>query len=395
MRVGIVTEWFSRGAGYVSRQYRDVLQAQGWDVSIYSRGDMHIERDAEWRDTNVHIASPCRIGKPKAILASDYLAWLHRIQPEVVIFNEQHWLPPVLWTREAGVKTAAYVDFYTFRNLWSFEWYDALICNTKRHAGVFGWHLGSHYIPWGTDVSRYRPAVRHERPVTFLHSAGWDPLRKGTEIVLRSWLALPLGTRLVLHSQVDIASLLSRYPCADAVARGDLLVLSGTLPPEELYPLGDIYVYPTHLEGIGLTVPEAIASGLPVIVPDDGPMSEFCLDGVSVRVPIARRYRRNDGYFWPCNDVDDSDLTEAMAGFVGADTWEVEQWRTACRESALNHFDWSANAASLGDLLRTTAVRDVDRTIAGAAGRVHPTLAKATSVAGNVAARAFGARLVR
>ena len=121
MRVGIVSEWFSRGAGYVGRQYEATLRNQGCEVFIYARGDHHVFGGPEWTQENVHRGTPCRIGIPKAIFAADYVKWLKRVQPDIVLFNEQHWLPPVLWTRNMGIKTAAYVDYYTRESVSTFE----------------------------------------------------------------------------------------------------------------------------------------------------------------------------------------------------------------------------------------------------------------------------------
>jgi 1,2-diacylglycerol 3-alpha-glucosyltransferase len=394
MTVGLVSEWFSRGAGYVGRQYREVLEAQGCEVYVYARGDRHVERGPEWEDERVQQGVPCRIGKPKAIYAPDYLAWLRRIRPDVVLFNEQQWLPPVLWTRDEGIKTAAYVDYYTWASVGSFEWYDALICNTHRHASTFGWHLGSHFLPWGTNIRKFVPVPRVQRPITFLHSAGWDPERKGTDQVLRCWLKLRPGTRLVLHSQADITGIIQSERCAAALDRGELIVLSGTIKPEMLFQLGDVYVYPSHLEGIGLTLAEAVSSGLPIIVPDDGPMNEFCLDSASVRVPLSRRYRRGDGYYWPCNDISDVDLVAAMEGFAGADGPTVARWRRDCQAMAVEQLDWSINSADLRRILEIAPTRLVDPSIANASGRVYPSAAKVLSVAGRAAARVLGERIV-
>ena len=52
-----------------------------------------------------------------------------------------------------------------------------------------------------------------------------------------------------------------------------------TVSAPGLYFRGDVYLYPTRLEGIGLTICEALASGLPVITTNDAPMNEFVIDG--------------------------------------------------------------------------------------------------------------------
>ena len=65
----------------------------------------------------------------------------------------------------------------------------------------------------------------------------------------------------------------------------DLLkIYEKTLPAPGLYHLGDVYVYPSRLDGVGLTVGEALACGLPVITTENGPMDEFVEDGFNGRL---------------------------------------------------------------------------------------------------------------
>jgi len=395
LRVGIVTEWFSRGAAYVSQQYRRALADQGVEVFIYARGDRDPRASDEWRDERTHTAVACRVRRPKAIYAPDFERWLLRNKIDCVLFNEQHWMPPVLWARSLGVKTAAYVDYYTFETLASFEWYDLLICNTQRHKRAFQWHTAVQYIPWGTDVVRFKPVPRSERPLTFLHSAGWDPERKGTEQVLRAWSRLPGETNLVIHSQADISPLLRDPAIEKRLVSRELVVLSGTMRPEELYQLGDVYVYPTHLEGIGLSVAEALASGLPVIVPDDGPMDEFVSDPYSVKVPVAERWHRRDGYYWPCNSVADSDVTQAMQSFASQSSGSVESWRRETRSVAMRRFNWHQNAADLASVISNAPIRVPNKNVTSLATPVHARFGRAVSFAGRFTSLILGERHVR
>ena len=71
-----------------------------------------------------------------------------------------------------------------------------------------------------------------------------------------------------------------------------------TVAAPGLYHLGDIYVYPSILDGLGLTVAEALSCGLPCIVPDNAPMNEFIQSGINGRIAdVEYLYARSDGYF--------------------------------------------------------------------------------------------------
>jgi glycosyl transferase family 1 len=133
-------------------------------------------------------------------------------------------------------------------------------------------------------------------------------------------------------------------------AEGRLAVLEQTVGAPGLYHRGDVYVYPSRLDGIGLTVPEALACGLPAIVPDEPPMNEF-LDATSGRVvTVASRAEREDGYFWPMCLADVEHLTVQMQTYVDGVAGIAEAKRAA-RCYAEAHLNWYRNSADLPELL--------------------------------------------
>ena len=357
MKIGIVTAWGPRGASYVSRLYERVLSASH-DVSIYARaatGDLR--GDAEWDRPNVwwgkDIASPFSV---TVFSRDDFRRWIESRGIELVIFNEQHWWPPVRWCREMGVRTVAYVDYYTEQTLPLFRHYDALICNTHRHLEAFAWHPRAIHIPWGTDIDVFKPSqervlVGGDRPA-FFHSCGVSPQRKGTDALIRAFSRSKAAGRLVLHSQVPLAAKLPALAetIRALVGQGRMEVIEGTHEGAGLFSKGDVYLYPSVLEGIGLTVPEAIASGLVPVVTDEPPMSEFVRPEFGHVIPVARRHARFDGYYWPKALVDEGALTRIIET-LDADPARVLEMRRAARAHAVASLDWRKNAASLPEIL--------------------------------------------
>ena len=118
-----------------------------------------------------------------------------------------------------------------------------------------------------------------------------------------------------------------------------------------MYNNFDVYVYPSRLDGIGLTVAEALASGLPVIVPDNPPMNEFVTPATGKAVKIRKNFSRKDGYYWPENSVDILELSKAMQYYV--DNFDkMSFYRQQARKYAEENLDWQKNANHLAKWMK-------------------------------------------
>lgn len=366
MNIGIVTVWFERGAGYVSRAYREMLEREH-RVFVFARGGERYGRgDPGWDDADVTWSESVPGMMEHYIDYAAFARWVRRNRLDAVIFNEQHSWEVVVRARSLGIPLGSYVDFYTPETVPFFGLYDFLLCNTARHHGVFAWHPQALFIPWGTDLSVFRPLPRAEPGdgVTFFHSCGLSAWRKGTDLAVRAFQAVGGPARLVIHAQAPLASCFAWTTGDEA---GETLRLVAQDPRIEvverevgapgLYRMGEVYVYPTRLEGIGLTMAEACACGLPVIATDAAPMNELVRDGVNGRlVAVAREERRWDGYYWPMSICAVPNLTAAMQAYVDR-RGELTRMRAEARAYAERHLDWKRNAAALPG--RMSALRRV------------------------------------
>jgi glycosyltransferase involved in cell wall biosynthesis len=356
MRIGIVTAWFERGAAYVSRQYCQKL-AEQHKVFIYARaGEEYAIGSPTWDDSRVTWGKKRPLVMATAIDLQDFRRWLTRNRIELVIFNEQLWWPPVVFCNELGIITGAYVDYYTEETIPLFACYDFLCCNTRRHYSAFEWHPQSVFIPWGTDIELFKPREMDgatPRSLTFFHSAGMSPRRKGTDLLLEAAAGLEGQARLVIHSQVPLSKALpdSVELACSLKSTGTLELVEETVTAPGLYRLGDVYVYPSRLEGIGLTIAEALACGLPVITTDQPPMNEFVVHGESGRlVSVEKLVSRADGFYWPQAIADVSGLRNAMEFYVDQASL-LAQHRIAARQHAEDRLDWRRNGNYLLDCI--------------------------------------------
>lgn len=351
MNIGIVTTWFERGAAYVSRQYRDLLEKQN-DVYIYARGgESYAVGDPEWDDERVTWGKKSNIPVPMAIDLNDFKNWIIRNKIEIVFFNEQQWWEPVLLCNQLGIITGGYVDYYTEETVPLFLSYDFLICNTRRHYSAFEWHPQVFYVPWGTDTNLFCPKNNSSIKsswVTFFHSCGVSPNRKGTDLVIKAFSQLNGSARLILHSQTNLKNF---YPnlkeLIGALEKNERLICyEKTIQAPGLYHMGDVYVYPSRLDGIGLTIAEALACGLPVITTDCPPMSEFIDETNGKLIKVSRLYARADGYYWPQCLIDLDNLRECMQYYVDNKN-QIGNFKHMARKYAERKLNWSKNEESL------------------------------------------------
>lgn len=368
MNIGIVTTWFERGAAYVSKQFEDVLR-KDHNVFIYARaGEKYAKGDPNWDKENVYWSKKYNGIITTYIYKKEFKAWIKKNKIELILFNEQHYFEPVLWAKDMRVKTVAYIDYYTELSIPLFSIYDAVICNTRRHYSAFEEHHNAIYLPWGTDVNLYKPANNNgdlveKDVVTFFTSSGMDPIRKGTDKFLRALSMCKCldHIKAIVHTQV---SLEARCPdlveiIKDLKSKGVLEVVEGTVHAPGLYYRGDVYVYPSVLDGLGLTIAEAASSGLACIVSNNPPMNEFITPSFGDVIPISRFYSRSDGYYWPMCRCDEGSLSELIDRYA-SDSLGVISRKQYARKYALEHLSFEKNAKPLGHIVTSIAYKAVD-----------------------------------
>jgi len=366
MNIGIVTTWFERGAAYVSRQYRDILISDN-NVFIYARGgESYAIGDPTWDSPQVTWGKKCYNPVPMSVDANDFEDWIQRCNLDLVFFNEQNCWTPVLACRHLGILTGTYIDYYTETTVPFFGCYDFLICNTRKHYSVFKWHPQCYYIPWGTntDIFTMKSAASVSTGcITFFHSAGVSPSRKGCDLVINAFSQIGGNACLVIHAQQNLKVY---YPkLAGLITQletdGRLKCIEESVSAPGLFHMGDVYVYPTRLEGIGLTILEANACGLPVITTACGPMTEFISNGINGRLVSVENYiARSDGYYWPQAIVNTEDLIIQMRWYIDhAD--ELSNFKREARAYAETHLSWENNAKVIPEIFRN--VRRIDKNI--------------------------------
>lgn len=365
MNIGIVTTWFERGAAYVSKQYADVLSKEN-DIYIFARGGEEYALDDEnWKQYHVHWAKSFKNQIATYFDLMEFETWIIENSIECILFNEQHWWQPILFCNRKNIKCGAYIDYYTTETIPFFEHYDFIICNTKRHFKVFKYHKQAYYLPWGTDINVFVPQTYElveKNQVVFFHSAGYNPARKGTSQLIKVFDRLSKTykgqCKLVIHSQVRLEN--NCPDISDILKNNDYIcAIHNTVPAPGLYYLGDVYVYPSRLDGIGLTLPEALSCGLPAIVTDMEPMVEFGNEIIRKRIKINEFHARKDAYYWPEAIINENSLYKKMEFFV-LHKQEIPELKKEARNYALRKLNWARNASNICSIFKNTNVLEHD-----------------------------------
>ncbi len=359
MKIGIVTTWFERGAAYVSKIYMELLQKEGHEVFIYARGGENhpsikaacwnaenVTRDVAYGDGSLNIRK--------------FSKWVKNNEIEALLFNEQHNFENVADAKKRfpNIKIGAYVDYYTENIIPWYNIYDFLICNTHRHMEAMKKHPQSFYVQWGTNVDLYQPQPTEERPLTFFHSVGMSA-RKGTDILVDAFIEGKCyeQSKLVIHTQIPIHTV-CKYT-KEELEQYNVEVIEKTVTAPGLYYMGDVYVYPTRLDGLGLTMYEALASGLPVITTNFPPMNEAVTNDIGKLVNVRDFYCRGDAYYYPMAICDTESLIESMNWYM-AHPEELKEQKNKARQYAEKYYDISKKSARVSEVFAQAEIRPLD-----------------------------------
>jgi glycosyltransferase involved in cell wall biosynthesis len=149
------------------------------------------------------------------------------------------------------------------------------------HVAVIYYGVDATFVPMPRPPDLVERYGLRERPVV-LFFGGLKP-RKNLFVLLDIWrsvVATHTDARLVVAGGGPLLEPLRRR--AERLALRDTVVFTGYVPEATKaahFNLADIFLFPSAMEGFGLTVVEAMSAGLPVVTSDRGSLPELVVDG--------------------------------------------------------------------------------------------------------------------
>ena len=201
------------------------------------------------------------------------------------------------------------------------------------HSGVDQTRFSPANVPLYRDVTRRRHSLDPNEPVVLFVGADWE--RKGLAQAIEALSRLrKREAKLLVLGRGEV-----RMYRKIAVERGvgDRVIFAGRRESQEYYAAADVFLLPTQYEAFGLSILEAMATGLPVVVSRSAGASELLRDGHDALL-----------------------LDDPLSGLEAAAKLELllsrqelrHQLGRRARETALQH-SWSGVAKRTAEVYRT------------------------------------------
>ncbi len=181
---------------------------------------------------------------------------------------------------------------------------------------------------YGVDSAFWSPGPRAPGPLTYIY-AGQISLRKGIPDLLLSWERAQIrDARLVLAGSWHLSQRKKRELPAGVIWRPPL----SPADLREAYRGADVFVFPSHFEGFGLVLLEAMACGLPAIASDATAGPDILSKDEGHIVPAGDGEQLTEALLW-CAANRDSLAAKRAGARAKAERCSWENYRRHVREA--------------------------------------------------------------
>jgi L-malate glycosyltransferase len=197
-------------------------------------------------------------------------------------------------------------------------------------------------FPWGVDLKRFHPEkARQASPArkkvfTLFCNRAWEP-RYGVDLLAHAFVKVAQrrdDVSLLMIGEGSQAQMIRHIFMRAGVL--DRVYFVGQVSQKDMprwFHMADLYVSPSHIDGSSVSLMEALACGLPVLVSDIPANQEWIQDG-------------ENGWLFPDGN---SDAFAEKILVLRGQTRKLEQVGRAARRTAAARADWKKNFSFLQD----------------------------------------------
>ena len=369
VKVGLVTAWGECGMGYIAKNwvYTFNKYPEKIDYQIYSRAYPWLS-PFRWHGQNV-VDGPVKM----EIDHPHFWKWIETFKPDVILFQDQNIYGKSKMQKETsqlkgmGIKLINYPDWIKRGDIEKYKGlYDVNLSHVKRNhhwletAGLENPTL----IQWGVILKNF-PFVQRKTSdiITFYINIGTGTLRKGYPAIPKALEKMKgnIFQRYFSQNEYKFNFVATAVEKSSHRVKESFVKYFETHPQCELrfqtadnaagglYSIGDVYIYPTIKEGVGLTITEAMCTGMPVVTTDYPTMNEWMDDNVEGRLIRPGKIKRGS---MPMDKVliDTSHLAEIMIDYIDHPE-KVEEQSQNARKRIERDYNWDERDEQILELL--------------------------------------------
>jgi len=369
--VGLVTAWGECGMGYIAKNWIHTFNKHPdkIDYQIFSRAQRWLT-PFRWHDKNV-IEGP----EDMDIDVPVFWNWIETFKPDVILFQDQNAYGKTKMRKETeklrklGIKLINYPDWILKSGLEEHRGlYDVNLAHVKRN---YEWIKDASlenpvYIKWGVILKNFPFKERNPGEIVrFYINLGSGGAHKGYHLIpdaleklkgnfFRRLLSpkkrkYEFAASAQERSENRIKKRFLKYFKRNPNCK--IIFKTADNTKGGLFSLGDVYICPSLYEGVGLTITEAMATGMPVVTTDYPTMNEWLTDNIEGRLIQPKKFSGGRTTYFTKAIADTSRLAEIIIDYIEHPE-KVREHSLNARRKVETDYNWDDRDEEILSLLQ-------------------------------------------